>query len=158
MVEENMHFSDEDLIATAYPNTSIILYHVSRLLSVSNHSELNKIRKKVIEDLNKQLNLVTQPIEKVILLTSLYRLNQGPSFEVDLKELSNNMSSFYWFRALYIYDYSLWIKKAFRNAKFMEINYRCEAYSWALLLELKEISKAQVITEGDRVVSINKRN
>ena len=76
---------------------------------VANHPSLNAIKQKLIKDLYQQLEASDEnSIDRVILLTSLYRLGEQPDFRINQEELKNDMSSFYWFKANPFYGQRVW--------------------------------------------------
>lgn len=153
MVEENVHLKNEYIASSHYQNSSIILYHIARLISKSNHPKLKSIQKKIISDIQAQLLTVDNYMEKVILLTSLYRLNQKTDFEINLSQASKDMADFYWFRANPFSGYRLWVKRIVNCSNFMQYKYKSEAYYWTLLLELKQLSNAE-FKETDNLQTI----
>jgi hypothetical protein len=152
IIVNNGHRSQGDRIAPHYQNTSVILYHIARLLAMASDAELNEIRPKIIRDLVAQLEVTENGMERVILLSSLYRLNEKPAFEIDIAKLKQAMDEFYWFRADLIRGNPLGIKNILRKRDFLIYKYRSEAHCWALVAELEALSKAQSKTINDRHV------
>ena len=99
MIKNNDHLTYPHIISPWYQNSSIILYHLSRLVSIANNETLNGIRGKIIQDLYKQLQLSTNSMERIILLSSLHRLNESVTSDMDFKKASKDMETFFWFQA-----------------------------------------------------------
>jgi hypothetical protein len=144
-INKELHINKAHLISAHYQSTPIILYHIARLISAANHPLLDELRPKIIHDINTQLNEVNDEVEKMILLSSLFRLNHPIDFEINLQNLENNMTDFFWFKANPLCGSRFWIKKMAGSTHFMQTNYRCKAYYWALLLELEVLSKASYL-------------
>jgi len=140
MVISNDYLNYPQIISPHYRNSTIILYHLSRLLAVVNNENLDSIRKKVIGDIYKKLPQANKSMEKVLLLTSLYRLNEKPGLQIDFKDIPDDFDNFYFFVANPFSGSNILIKKMLGKSEFLCFRYQCEAYYWTLLLELQVLS------------------
>ena len=96
-----------------------------------------------------EIKKVKHPFEKVILYTCLYKLKHQVSF--DLNILQKDFKTFYWFKANPFSVAKPWIKSIFSQKNFLHLQYKCEAYYWVLLLELKQLSHAKMNIETTNV-------
>lgn len=153
-VEQNLHLRRERLIAPHYQNPSITLYHIARIISRADMPVLNSIKGKVIADLRKRLLKTKSEMEKVILLTSLFRLGEPTNFELDIRSIEEDMDSFYWCLATPFRGMKFPIRRFFEINNVLQEYYKCEGYYWTLLLELQSISKATLSERAqNRVLS-----
>src|SRR5436853_4178771 len=65
-------------VSPYYINTSIILYHLARLMSIKPISELEALKPALIETAQQRLNSSTNILEKIILSTALIKLDAQP--------------------------------------------------------------------------------
>ena len=148
-IRQDLHLNKEYLISPHYQETSIILYHVARLIAISNNVLLDDIKEKVIQDIYDQLGLVNNDVEKVILLTSLYRLGEKIDFDINLHDLKIDMTKYYWFKANPFCVRPFWVKKMIGSSNILNQYYRSKAYYWSLVLELEVLSKAGFIIDNE---------
>jgi hypothetical protein len=149
LVSANAHLTKARWVSAHYQSSSIILYHLARLIVVADHPDLNPLKRKIVSDLHNQLRQASNPMERVILLTSLYRLGEKVNFEFDLGELEGEMKKFFWFNGNPFSGSPVWVKKLM-GKKFMQLRYTSSGYYWCLLLELKTVSKASVEVKDGR--------
>jgi hypothetical protein len=140
MVISNDYLKYPYIISPHYRNNAIILYHLSRLIANTDNEILNSLREKVIRDLYETLDHASSRMEKVILLTSLYRLDEKPNVKVDIQNISEEFKDFYFFVANPFSGSNLLFKRILVTSEFLCFRYRCEAYYWTLLLEFKILS------------------
>lgn len=140
VINNDLHREKPHKIAANYPYTSVILYHVSRIISALNDGQLDDLGGKVKEDLLSQLNEANNEMEKVVLLTSLYRLGHEVEFKIDSAELKKDMESFYWFDA-HPLSINKNLRKIMGKSNITRLKYRSEAYYWALVMELEVLSR-----------------
>lgn len=133
MINNNDHFNIPHLISGSYQENAIILYNLSRILIHKKHEILNNLTPKVIEDLKIQLEISENKMEKILILSSLARLNQDIPFYEEFKNISNDFNKFIFFDVNYFLGHPISIKKMIGNQNFA--GYKCEAYYQTLLLE-----------------------
>lgn len=156
MIKDQRHLTHPEIVSTAYPNTAIILYHVARVLSVSNDTGFNSLKEEIISEIRAQLTAEANTMEKVILYSSLIRLGESPEFRIESINISTEMTDFYWFRALFITDSNLWVRRLFGGLKALQLDYKCEAYYWTLLYELQKLSEAELEIHPDGRLEMTK--
>ncbi|KAA3653211.1 MAG: hypothetical protein DWP98_00120 [Bacteroidetes bacterium] len=154
VIIDDAHKDNEEIISPHYSNTAIILYHVSRLVSILNHKALNEIRPKLLKDIAEELDEVENEFERLILLTSLYRLGSEVEYSIELEKLEHDMNSFYWFQANLISVRDVLIKKIFGGNKHLYFRYKSEAFYWSLVLELQTLSKGKIVKDIDSGMDI----
>lgn len=133
MIMNNDHFNEPHLISSWYKKNAIILYKLSRILSKEKHEILNSLIPKAIDDLKKQLVLSENKMEKILILSSLARLNQSMPFFKEFKNVSTDFEDFIFFDLNYFFAQPIGVKKVIGNHNFG--GYKCEAYYQTLLLE-----------------------
>lgn len=155
-IRQNLHKNKGHLISAHYQNTTIILYHIARLIAVADSPLLNDIKSEVISDIYSELSVIENDMEKVILLTSLYRLGENVDFELDVQNVQKDMQTFYWFQANPFYGMRFWIRRIIGGSDFLQEKYRCEAYYWTLVFELQVMSSASVRLQNQEVFLLKK--
>ncbi len=140
VLDKKYHISDADYVAPYYPTTSLILYHLSRLMSVAEPIvALEKYKPQLIIDTKNCYEKATSIIEKAILQTALMRwgekdfqplLIDGDNF---FDALENN--SFIYFIANMASYLKNPYKRLIGNTGLVKFNYYCPAYNDVLFLE-----------------------
>ena len=129
-----------------YPKTSLILYHMARLMEVKPIDALEKLRMKIISDAAKELALTTNTLEKIILSTTILKLGYAPpAIEIAAtdveKEIEQNDFCFF---VGNIPSYFKTLQKKFATEKKIGFFYHyCPAYNDALLLEYLSLKHQQ---------------
>lgn len=136
-VSKDYHINDPENLSPYYGRTSLILYHLARTLVKDSYGVLDDIKAEIVEDLYEQLPKTQNEYEKVMLLTSLYRLGQKPNIEIDERKLIEDADSFYFFYStsanISLAGYKLWIIKTLGLIPSMY--WKSEAFNMTLLLE-----------------------
>lgn len=136
IIEEKAYFKTPYRISPAYPNAAIILFHLARLLAEPNATLLSDLKPAIIEDLRKCFETVSNPMEKVILDTSLMRLGEPSNFVIKESLIENAKSKkFYWFTAAFLSVYGNSFIKPLAKYSFSHLKFNCAAFNLALLLE-----------------------
>jgi hypothetical protein len=148
MVNENEIMKHGYIVSSYYQISPIILYHLSRLISIANNPQLNSLIPKIVVDIKKDLKMSTNKMEQIILLSSLYRLKQPVPFHFSYSEIQRDMQSFYWFRAYLLYGNDILIKRIFGPYTFLNLKYKSPAYYWSLVMELQALSGATIHSNG----------
>ena len=137
-IENNYHFSKPVYASPYYPKTSLILYHVARLMSVKEIPQLEDLKTKIVSDIAKELALTTNTLEKIILSTAILKLGyEPPKINISINEVEkeieqNNFCFFVGNVPSYFKDF----QKAFATANEIGFFYHyCPAYNDTLLLE-----------------------
>jgi len=150
-VRQNLHDNKPHLISPHYQRTTIILYHLARLLETGFYNELNQLRELLIDDIYFQLKTAETTIDQVILLTSLVRLEEQVTFEIDQAAFENDMKTYAWFMGNPFTGSALFWKKLLGKNRLFQYKHRSIPYYWMLLLELKTISKANFIQSDNGI-------
>jgi hypothetical protein len=134
VINNGEHKTQPFRVAPYYPKTSIILYHIARLLTIATHPELLKLKAKLKDDIFQKLAGKNHPVEKIILNTSLLWL--GETTTIEQLEMPAD-TKFPWFIAGMLTS----VKSPFANSlapkSLFHIQFFCEAYMKALYLEYK---------------------
>ncbi|PWJ57229.1 hypothetical protein CLV98_108149 [Dyadobacter jejuensis] len=135
IIETDRYITDPFHCAHHYPKTSLIVYHISRLIGRFHPEVLRPVQEKLIQDTHRLVAQAKHPLERVVLSIALLRLGECPP------ELP---ASFYQKEAFG--DFSFFIAglltayenpALYRLAPFplFHMNWVCEAHGWALLAE-----------------------
>jgi len=135
VLERNDHIKSPFLVSPHYGNSTIILYHIARLVGGFNHKELLALRALLIRCLTLELKKKLSFMETLLVKTSLLRLqiDTTPLHIHDVYE--NHFRDFYFFQAGMLTGLQHSRLKRLANNSFFHLKYRCEAYYWTLLLE-----------------------
>ncbi|MGY5353044.1 hypothetical protein ACXGQW_10895 [Wenyingzhuangia sp. IMCC45533] len=142
LIATNKFIRQAYLFAPHYKTKSIIIYHIVRLLHVTQIPQIVKHKQQLINQCKSLLKTKINPLEKVILITSLYKL--GSKLEFTIKINSSDFKNFYWFKANPFSISAPWIKTLLSQKKFLHLEYSCAVYYYTLILELKQISNATI--------------
>lgn len=142
VIKDCVHLTHPYIISPHYKKSAIILYHIARLISTSNHPKFTKLKAVVLKDTQEEIDKANHPLDKVILYTSLLKLGITPSFQIRITE--KDLATFFWFKANPFSTAHVGFKKIFSKGNFLHLKYRCIPYSLTLLLELKQLSKANL--------------
>ncbi|MCY7356928.1 MAG: hypothetical protein LH609_05560, partial [Rudanella sp.] len=114
--------------------TSLILYHIVRLLAAFQPLELVAVQPQLLTDARAQLALATHPMNRVILSTTLLRLGDQPP-PLDLTNIEASFSTFHFFIAgmLTAYEHP-WLNRL-ASWPFVQMRWSCEAHCRALVAE-----------------------
>ncbi len=149
MVEDNDIMKYGYLVSSHYQQTPVILYHLSRLILVADNPELNELIPKIVADLKSELKVSHNRLEQIILLSSLYRLNQPVDFTFTYGSILKDMPSFYWFRANPFSGSNVFLKRIMGRHGLLNFKYSAQAFYWSLVLELQQLSGAKIQPSGD---------
>ncbi len=142
-IQRNDIVKHPTFVSPYYANTSIILYHLARLMSVKPIAALDNIKPQLIEIANERLQLSNNIFEKMMLSSALLKWNQQPQQlninannfkEVELNNLPffiGNIPSYF----------KQPFKEGFINLRLLMYNHYCPAWNDCLLLEYFLISK-----------------
>ncbi len=121
-------------VAPYYPNTSIIIYHISRLLTVTTNSDLLQLKEKLKADIFLKLSDKIHPMERVILNTSLIWLDETENIEE--LEMPDDIN-FPWFIAGMLTSINNPLARVLASSSLFYIQFYCEAYMKTLYFEYK---------------------
>ncbi len=149
MVNNNDIMKHGNIVSAHYQKSPIILYHLARLISKADNQQLNSLIPKIVTDLKSELKISTNRMDRIILISSLYRLHHPVGFEFTYKNILNDMNSFYWFHANPFSGDKVIYKRIMGRNGWLNFKYKCNAFSWSLVLELQELSGAKIKSNGD---------
>jgi hypothetical protein len=127
-------------ISPYYVRSSILIYHVVRLMSAFNIPELGAYKQQLIDDAEKEFDASTNVMDKVLLSTSLMKLGvysnkYFPPFE-SINEFENsNQQQYIFFQARAAYSYPSPFKQVFLHWSYINYYFYCPAYYKTLWLE-----------------------
>lgn len=143
VINNNEHKTQPFRVAPYYPKTSVIIYHVARLLTVAQHPELQNLKAKLKSDILEKLSGKNHPMERIILNTSLMWL--GETKNIEELEMPADIN-FPWFVAGMLTSINNPLAKRLASSSLFHIQFYCEAYMKTLFLEYKvERSKLIVL-------------
>lgn len=131
----NEHINRPEYASPYYPKTSLILYHVSRLMNNNSIPVLDSIRLKIITDAAKQLAQSKNILEKILLSSTILKLGYQPP-EItpeNLNEIETNDFCFF------VGNVPSYFQNTFRKLatekNFLLFYHYCPAFNDILLLE-----------------------
>ena len=134
VVESGRYVSEPFRCAPHYARTSLIIYHLTRLIGTFAPPELAPIRPRLIADARQLLTKTTNRLEQIMLSTSLLRLGElSPS--VDLTNVEQDFSKFHFFIAGLLTAYEQPVLRRFADRPLTQMRWQCEAHCWALVAE-----------------------
>lgn len=140
IIETGRYVAEPFRCAPHYARTSLIIYHVARLVAAFNPPELAPIRARLIQDANAQFAAVTNRLEKILLATSLLRLGQRPSF-IDLTNIEADFGTFHFFVAGLLTAYEQPGLNRLAASPLVHLRWQCDAHCWALVAEYVAVSR-----------------
>lgn len=141
VVNNDEHKTNVFRVAPYYPKTSIILYHIARLLTVATHPELLQLKEKLKADIFQKLHEKIYPMERVILNTSLMFLGEAKNIEELEMPVNTN---FPWFIAGMLTSINNPLANVLASSPLFHIQFYCEAYMKTLFLEYKVLKNSLV--------------
>lgn len=151
MINDNDVMKHGFIVSAYYQTSPIILYQVVRLIAKANNPQLNSLIPKILPDLKADLKVYNDPMDQIILLSSLYRLHHPVPFEFKYADLSKSMNSFYWFYGSLLFNRNI-IYKRIAGQGYNRLNFlkwKCNALYWSLVLELQALSNAKIIPNSN---------
>ncbi|GAB4035839.1 hypothetical protein [Spirosoma gilvum] len=134
IVESGRYVSEPFQCAPHYARTSLIIYHIARLMAAFTIPELESIRKRLIADAQQELKKATNRVEQCVLATALYRLGESPP-AISLDGIETDVKTFHFFIAGLLTAYEQpWLRQ-FADRPIVQMRWQCEAHGWALVGE-----------------------
>lgn len=134
VVESGQYTSEPFRCAPHYARTSLIIYHIARLIADFNPAALEPIRPRLIADAERELTRTTNRTEKILLITSLLRLGHNPP-EIELAGIEQDFEGLHFFIAGLLTAYEQPLLRRLAGQSFVQLRWQCEAHSWALVAE-----------------------
>lgn len=146
VISDDKHMSDPSYVAPQYDRSSVILYHLSRLMSLKPIPALEKLKPQLINDAKKLLSQTSDFMEQCILQTSLVRWGLQPSVikvttEHSLQELVEEGKFSFFVADMASMMPNPW--KVWLGSRIGKFYYDCDAYNNLLLLENIVLSREQ---------------
>lgn len=134
VVQSGRYRAEPFWCAPHYARTSLIIYHLTRLIAVFTPPELAVIRPILIADARQLLTTATNRIEQLILATSLLRLGEHPP-AVELTAIESDFSGFHFFVAGMLTAYEHPRLRQWADRPITQMRWQCNAHGWALVAE-----------------------
>ena len=140
MLRNREYMSAPVYISPYYVRSSILIYHVVRLMSNFHIPELDQCKQQLITDAQKEFDASTNVMDKILLSTSLMRLGVKDEIYVppytSINEFENsNQKQYIFFQARAAYSYPTPFKQIFLNWSYINYYFYCPAYYKILWLE-----------------------
>lgn len=128
------HIDEPLMVSPYYGSASIILYHLSRLMSIKPIPALEKLKEALINDAMTKLQQTNNEFEKVLLSNALLKWNANASVPVvKINEIEKNDLPFFLGNIPSIFNRS--VKKPLSKKGIGVYYHYCPAYNNVLLLE-----------------------
>ncbi len=149
MVKNRDYMKSPVFLSPYYVKSSILLYHITRLMHAFNIPALEPYRKQLAEDVRSLLPGSYNTMDQIILRTALLRLG-APAPKLDVNNIADfnesNQKSFVFFQARAAFPYPTPLKKIFLHWSYIYYYFYCPAYNKMLWLEyLVEKEKIDVV-------------
>jgi len=128
------HIVNPQIVAPYYGSTSVILYHLARLMSIKPLPALEKVKDGLVKDALQQLGKTNNEFEKMILSSALMKWNcEAPLTAITLSEIEKNDLPFFIGNIPSIFSFTF--KKPLSKKEIGFYYHYCPAYNNVLLLE-----------------------
>lgn len=138
MVEDRLYMKRPTYIAPYYVESSILLYHLTRLMSAFHPAELEIYKTQLISDLQYLQAKRKNIMEKILISTSLMRLG-AESPELNLNSIQNfknsNQEKFVFFQARPAFWYPSPLKQIFLHVPYLNYHFYAPTFNKILWLE-----------------------
>ncbi len=136
-IERNDIEKHPAFVSPYYANTSIILYHIARLMSIKPINEMDAIKPKLIETAQHRLDASNNILEKIILSIALLKWNARPADlniqDIQISDIEKNDLPFFVGNIPSYFNRSL--KGKFIDLRLLMYYHYCPAWNDCLLLE-----------------------
>ncbi|SFP65325.1 hypothetical protein [Parafilimonas terrae] len=140
MVRNREYMRAPIYLSPYYVRSSILIYHVVRLMHAFHIPELEVYKQQLIDDAKKEFDACNNVMDKIILSTSLMRLGvkdeyyKPPFTDIEAFEKSNQQQ-FIFFQARAAFSYPTPFKQIFLHWSYINYYFYCPAYYKTLWLE-----------------------
>lgn len=135
VITSDDHFDHPFDVAPWYGTTTLILYHVVRLMTTFDVPELAMLKDKLVHDLHRQHERTALFMERLTLSTSLMRLGEPALVTHYPDPLEPAFRRYYFFTGSLLTPIDHPLTWALAKRPFLQVRYRCRAHALALLLE-----------------------
>lgn len=142
VVESGQYRREPFRCAPHYARTSLIIYHLARLMGAFDVPELESIRTRLVADGRQLLTSVHNRVEQMMLATALIRLGEAVP-AIPANNLEEDIHTFHFFIAGLLTAYEQPLLRRFADWPLVHMRWQCEAHSWALVAEYLVVSGGQ---------------
>ena len=138
MVQKREYMKAPVYLSPYYVKSSILIYHLTRLMGVSKIAELEQYKQQLINDIHTLLVKSNNVMDQIILRTSLLRLGAtAPALDLhSIKEFEeSNQRQYIFFQARAAFSYPTPFKQIFLHWSYITYYFYCPAYNKTLWLE-----------------------
>ncbi len=140
MVRNREYMKAPVYISPYYVRSSVLIYHVVRLMSAFNIPELEVYKQQLINDAQNEFTASTNVMDKILLSTSLMRLGIKTNYFLppfsSIKEFEmSNQKQFIFFQARAAFSYPTPFKQIMLHWSYINYYFYCPAYYKILWLE-----------------------
>ncbi|MBE9460964.1 hypothetical protein ACFP1I_19490 [Dyadobacter subterraneus] len=139
VIETDRYLNVPFRCAHQYPRTPLIIYHVSRLITAFYPAHLKSIKEKLINDTIQLLKETENPMDRVILSTSLLRFGIKTERIAVENYTIKDFGNFYFFIAGLMTAYENKLLYRISSSKLFHMHWLCEAHNWTLLAEYETL-------------------
>lgn len=139
IVESGRYVAEPFRCAPHYARTSLIIYHLARLMAAFRIPELEPIRSRLLSDAHQEFTKTTNRMEQLMLATAISRLGEVvPS--VNTERIERDFNTFHFFIAGLLTAYEQPLLRRFADRSIVQMRWQCEAHNWALVAEYLVVS------------------
>jgi len=138
MIKNHEYMKTPTYLSPYYVKSSILLYHVTRLIAAFHIPELEQYKQQLIADSKQLLKKSNNIMDQIILRTSLLRLGaDAPALNISsLDEFEkSNQKQYIFFQARAAFSYPTPFKQIFLHWSYITYYFYCPAFNKTLLLE-----------------------
>ncbi len=138
MVRNREYMTRPVFLSPYYVRSSILIYHLSRLMGAFKIPELEQYKQQIISDAQQALETSSNVMDKIILSTSLMRLGattSPPAFSSIDEFEQSNQKQFVFFQARAAFDFPVFLKTIFLHFSYFNYYFYSPAYYKTLWLE-----------------------
>jgi len=149
MAVRELPVKDPAYVSPHYARTPILLYHIGRLLARFSIPALDTLRPLLIREARTALAKADDPMDRVLLSTTLLRLGAPDVPPVALGSVDEADPGFVFFIASFSDYFRNPFRRVFLHTRFIRYEFQCVAYNRFLLLEylvLRETSARPIHT------------
>jgi hypothetical protein len=138
MVRNRDYIKAPVYISPYYVRPPVLIYHVVRLMRAFHIPELEKYKQQLTDDAQKEFEISTNVMDKILLSTSLMKLGvkaEQPPFGTIPEFEHSNQKRFVFFQARAAFSYPSPFKQIFLHWSYINYYFYCPAYYKILWLE-----------------------
>lgn len=132
MMDRKDHLREPEKVAPYYPHSSIILYHIVKLIERFDPMELRPYRSRIVEEMDALLNTPLIPEERSMLENAWMWLTDQMPPEWSGKE---KKGKFYFFVLPLTVEYEGWLPQWFAHRRISHLRFECRALEIAFEVE-----------------------